>query len=77
MYNKPIDLSEVYTMLNEWLSKRGNKKLLAEKLGVSVAFITLIANGKKNIPIEQLRRIQEVTGIYPRDLRPDVWEIFK
>ena len=77
MYNKPIDLWKAYTMLNEWLSKRGNKKILAEKLGVSVAFITLLVNGKKNIPLEQLKRIQEVTGIHPRDLRPDVWEIFK
>ena len=55
----------------------GNQRLLAEKLGVSFSFVSNIVQGRKQIPIERLKEISEITGIKAKDLRPDIYEIFK
>lgn len=56
--------------------KSGNQKLLRQELGVSAAFLSAMALGKKKIPVELLVPISEFTGIPPAKLRPDIAAIF-
>lgn len=55
----------------------GNINFLAQELGVSKTFVSFLANEKKAIPIDKLAKISEITGIKVKDLRPDIYEIFK
>lgn len=57
--------------------EHGNIAYLAKELGVSRTFISFLVTGKKPIPLEHLPKIKSVTGINAKDLRPDVYEIFK
>lgn len=58
-------------------SKTGNAKRLALGLGVGAAFVSEIINGNKLVPPDMIGKITDITGIPARDLRPDLWDIFK
>lgn len=66
------------TALYHWCkSDYANAKWLAEKINRSGTFVSFMANGKKAVPPELIPEISAHTGIPARDLRPDLWEIFK
>lgn len=66
------------TELWKWCkSKTGNIKDLSKILNVSPTFVSLMINGKKPVPPESIPAITAYTGIPARELRPDLWEIFK
>lgn len=68
LQNKPI--------LWQWCKfSIGNGKKLADHLGVTATFISRVINGEKLLPIELIKKTSDFTGISPKDLRPDVWEI--
>lgn len=54
-----------------------NAKWLAEKINHSETFVSFMANGKKRVPVNSIVAISTYTGIPARELRPDLWEIFK
>ena len=55
----------------------GNIAYLARELGVSRTFVSFLVSGKKPIPIEHIPKIKQVTGLKAKELRPDIYEIFK
>ena len=55
----------------------GNIAYLARELGVSRSFISYLVNNKKPIPVEHIQKIKQITGLKAKDLRPDLYEIFK
>lgn len=64
--------------LKEWCSqKRGNLSNLANYLDTSAGYICEIKEGIKPLPPHLIRDISMHTGIPARELRPDLWEIFK
>ena len=58
-------------------SKSGNSKRLAISINVSRTFISNVSNGNQPVPINLISKISKITGIKPKDLRPDLYEIFK
>ena len=66
------------TALYLWCkSDYARMKELAEFLKISETFVSFIVHGKKQIPVKSISAISEYTGIPARELRPDLWEIFK
>lgn len=64
--------------LKEWCSKRrGNLAGLAEHLDTSAGYLCEIKEDIKPLPTHMIRSISAYTGIPARELRPDLWEIFK
>lgn len=58
-------------------SETGNTKDLAIFLKKSRTFVSFMANGKKQVPIDLIPLISAHTGLRPKQLRPDVYDIFK
>lgn len=73
-----IEMLEDKTELWKWCkSKTGNAKKLALGLGVGAAFVSEMINGNKLVPPDMIKKISVITGIPARELRPDLWGIFK
>ena len=58
-------------------SETGNVKNLSLFLKTTPSFISLIINGKKQVPLDLIPAISAYTDLRPKDLRPDIYEIFK
>ena len=58
-------------------SETGNTKDLAIFLKKSRTFVSFMANGKKPVPIDLIPDISAYTDLRPKQLRPDIYEIFK
>lgn len=58
-------------------SETGNTKDLALIIKKSRTFVSFMANGKKPVPIDLIPIISSYTGLSPKQLRPDVYEVFK
>lgn len=54
----------------------GNQKLLANALNLTSGFVSNMAAGRKQIPVELIVSIADFTGIPPAKLRPDIAVIF-
>ena len=66
------------TPLYVWCkSDYARMKALAEFLGISETFVSFMVHGKKQVPVKSIRDVSTFTGIPARELRPDLWEIFK
>ena len=58
-------------------SETGNIKNLALFLKKSKAFVSFMAHGKKKVPVELIPAISAYTNLRPKQLRPDIYELFK
>lgn len=68
----------IMSALKKWCqTKRGNLTALSEHLDVSIGYLSEIKEDIKPLPHHMIRDISTFTGIPARELRPDLWEIFK
>ena len=78
IHKQRILLSDKMSALKEWCSKkRGNLAGLAEHINTSAGYLCEIKEDIKPLPTHMIRSISAYTGIPARELRPDLWEIFK
>lgn len=55
----------------------GNISYLARKLGVGKSFVSNMMHNRRPMPVDKLKQISLITGISVKELRPDLWEVFK
>lgn len=64
--------------LKKWLnSEYGNYSLLAKELKITRQALSKIIRSDSPISVKHIAATSKFTGIPSRDLRPDLWEIFK
>lgn len=73
----PIQLQRAGQLIKQAARRYGSQQALAEAIGVHQTHVSGWINGKYPVSALVLESVYRATGIAPRDLRPDLADLFR